>query len=198
MTTEHDPPEPPAPRRPLAPDETERARPRLAPPPGIVTRARRVPQRVRLASPVDPADLLPPELDENGTPAWQKLSAIVAGLLLIAALVIWRNRLSTDFWPIDRSSVGPNLLASLIQAAVVLVVAALIWPPTRRRIHRYISGHLAPIHARLETIEQKHDAHHAESIGRHDDMSARMYALERHLTADQGAPETEGDADVPK
>ena len=53
---------------------------------------------------------------------------------------------------------APNILASLIQWAVLFLAAVLIWPPTRRRLHRFVDRRLEPVHAHLTTLRQHHEA----------------------------------------
>lgn len=106
--------------------------------------------------------------DENSVPTWKKVAAVIVAILLFVVIYLTWNRLGTDFWPLDRSTIGPNIIASVITWAAVLIAAALIWPPTRRRIHRFmdnkLKSHLGPIHAKLdaharslEELHQKHD-----------------------------------------
>jgi cyanate permease len=101
----------------------------------------------------------PPE--EKPIPVWQKLAALVVAALVIACVVVFRGHLGADFVPLDASRVGPNLIASMIVWAILFVLAVLLWPPTRRRMHRFIDAKIAPLHAR-------HDEHvkHLERLGR--------------------------------
>lgn len=74
-------------------------------------------------------------------------------IAVVAAIAIFRSRISADFWPPDRSFVGPNLVASVIQWIVVVIVASLLYPPLRHWIER----EFGKLHAKL-------DAHHAERL----------------------------------
>jgi hypothetical protein len=52
------------------------------------------------------------------------------------------SRLHSDFWPIDKATVAPNILASVIQAAAVGLVVYLLYPRVRRAIDRWLKAHL--------------------------------------------------------
>ena len=97
-----------------------------------------------------------PEYEEKPIPRWQKTTGAIALAVTIVCLVAFRTRLGADFWPLDASRVAPNLLASVIQWAVVLSIAAVLWPPTRRRIHQFVTRHTAPLHAHHERMEAAH------------------------------------------
>jgi hypothetical protein len=86
-------------------------------------------------------------------PRWQW----AIGVVLIAAAVGFvagdYSRFHLDFIPIDGSRIGPNLVASVVTWAVVLVVGVLVWPPTRRRIfHAVDRVVMTPIHAHFERV----------------------------------------------
>src|SRR5208283_2709250 len=70
------------------------------------------------------------------------------------------GRLKADFLPPDRSFVGPNLVAAIVQAAVVFTFAVLLWPPWRRRLHRFVDRKLAPLHRGVDGLHARHDTHH--------------------------------------
>jgi hypothetical protein len=97
-----------------------------------------------------------PEVVDPPIPLYQKILAASAAVLLLVAILAWHSRLGPDFWPLDASRVGPNLLASVVQWAIVVVAAAFIWPPTRRRIHRFVDAKTAPIHDKLSELHQHH------------------------------------------
>lgn len=114
--------------------------------------------------PVNPPD------DER--PAWQKWGALLLVLVFVAGVVLGRSRWGADFWPLDRSYVGPNIVASVLTWIVVVIVGVLLWPPTRRRLHAFADRKLATIHVkhgehaakldhllrRVEALHDKHDA----------------------------------------
>ena len=107
----------------------------------------------------DPAKTAPHVMEEKSIPSWQKWSAVTVAVGLFVVIFIWPSRVLADFWPIDQG-VGANLLASLVQYAVILVVLALLWPPTRRGLHGMVDAKLAPIHEHLTVLRQHHE--HAE------------------------------------
>ena len=72
-----------------------------------------------------------------------------AVVLLVVVLVIFRHRLSTDFIPLDRSTVGPNLVAAVIQAVIVGFFTVILYPPWRRAVHRFVDQKLSGIHDKL-------------------------------------------------
>jgi hypothetical protein len=77
---------------------------------------------------------------------------LAAALLLAAVGFIafdW-GRFTSDFWPPDRSFVGPNLVAALVQAVFILIVITLVYPPTRRAVERFITGHFHEAHEKLK------------------------------------------------
>lgn len=114
--------------------------------------------------------------DENQT--YKRVAVLIAFVVLVAAGFVWHGRIANDFWPPDRSFVGPNLLASIIQSAVVLFVAALIWPPTRKRIHDFVEKKLKPIH---DAVKEQHGRaeKHREEI--HAESSAQRLSIEQKL-----------------
>jgi hypothetical protein len=86
----------------------------------------------------------------------------IISLILVAAAIIWRNRLGGDFWPIDRSYVGPNLLASGICVSVAFFWGVQIGRLREKRLH-----------ARLDTQD-------ASLAHAHDVLKAHTDALEKH------------------
>lgn len=115
-------------------------------------------------------------------PRWQRLAALLVIIGLAAAAYVFRDRLSADFLPLDSSRIGPNLLASLIQAALVTVVLALLYPPFRRAVHRFVDRKTDAVHARLDELHERHDAH-----GEHLDRLGRSL-IELHEKLDAQAP----------
>ena len=94
---------------------------------------------------------------------------VLIGLLLAGlGVLIWqwgwlRARLNIDFLPLDRSPIGPNLLASLIWAVVVGLFLTLLYPPFRTWLRKgadeWMHGHLARHRARQEdTHESLHSS----------------------------------------
>jgi len=114
-------------------------------------------------------------VNDGPTPRWQKI--VASGLAVATATTVgfgW-SRIGPDLWPPDRSFVGPNLVAAAVQWAVLFVIAVLVWPPTRRRIHRFADRKLGEIHTRLDAHEALHAEHAAkldrilEHLGDHHD-----------------------------
>lgn len=113
-------------------------------------------------------------MNDRPTARWQKLTALATLAFLVAATIIWRHRVAADFWPPDASRIGPNLIASLIQAAVVLVLVVLLWPPARRAIHRYIVSHTAALHDHLDVLHAQRERHHAEQMKKLDAIHSHL------------------------
>jgi membrane protein YdbS with pleckstrin-like domain len=103
------------------------------------------------------------EVEDKPIPLWQKLTALAVAIVFIIIIALTWNRLGADFWPLDRSFVGPNIVASIITWACVLIAGVLIWPPTRRRMHRFMDRKLDSIHEKLDTHKELHDAN-ADSL----------------------------------
>jgi len=94
---------------------------------------------------------------DTAIPRAQKLIAVAVAAAVAVIVIVFHSRLSADFWPIDSSRVAPNILAGIIQWAVILVIAVLLWPPWRRRLHRFVDRKLAPIHASHIELHRKID-----------------------------------------
>lgn len=107
----------------------------------------------------DPIKTAPHQMEENSMPLWQKILGTAFLIIWTVVVFFWHGRLSGDFWPPDRSLVGPNLVASFILYSLGIIVAALLWPPTRRRMHRFVDRKLAPIHEHLTVLRQHHESH---------------------------------------
>ena len=95
------------------------------------------------------------------TDRWRVLLAlaVLAGFAL--AIVVFRSRLGTDFWPIDRSPVGPNIVASVIVWGSVLILGVLVYPPIRRRLERateqFADRKLEAVHQRFDELHARHN-----------------------------------------
>lgn len=103
-------------------------------------------------------------MDDTPAPRWQKLTALAVAAALAAVIVLVWGRLGFDFWPLDRSPIGPNLVASVITWAAAIVVGVLIWPPTRRRLHRFMDRKLVLLHShaahQTRLVEEMHHLAH--------------------------------------
>jgi hypothetical protein len=86
---------------------------------------------------------------------------IILGILIILVIALtidqltgggFYHRLVLDFWPIDYSRVGPNLVASAVQWFIVGLVAAVIYPPFRHWIESQFDG----VHEKIDKHHQEH------------------------------------------
>jgi hypothetical protein len=105
-------------------------------------------------------DETPEALEEKPIPLWQKIAAAVYVAVWAAIVIFWHARFAADAWPPDRSFVGPNLVASFVLVTLAGIVGVLIWPPTRRRMHRFVDKKLAPVHEHLTAMRESHDELH--------------------------------------
>ena len=96
-------------------------------------------------------------------------------LVVVVAGIVdpwFRLRLQSDFWPIDKATVAPNILASFIIVDLATLAAALFYPPFKKAMDRAFSRAAAKGHAEvkehitaeLSHIHDKLDAHHAEHV----------------------------------
>lgn len=84
-------------------------------------------------------------------------------LILISIFSQWFiDRMIQDFWPIDNSRVGPNLVASVAQWIIVVLIASIFYPPLRKWIEKEINI----IHQKLDNNEllSKHIIKHHPDI----------------------------------
>lgn len=116
----------------------------------------------------------PPELVETPVPLWQRAAAVVYVVVIVLAAISFRDRLHADFWPVDGSRVAPNILATVLQILAATPFVVLLWPPTRRRIHRFVSRHTAPLHARLAAAEARAEHLHVEHLAAHTETQRRL------------------------
>lgn len=116
----------------------------------------------------------------KGWKLWAALIAVAAWVYFIA--FHW-SRFLADFWPLDASRIAPNVVASIVQWTVIIVFAALLWPPTRKALHRYITGHVADLKSHITSENAKiHD--------RIDHTHARIDAIHEHLGITPKGPES--------
>jgi hypothetical protein len=107
---------------------------------------------------------------EKSTPTWQRLAALAYVAVGVAALVAFHSHLGPDFIPLDDSHVAPNILAEVVTVLVMTPIGVLLWPPTRRRIHRFMDRKLGVLHE-------------------HNEWAAREIAAMRlHVTGEHSAP----------
>ena len=79
------------------------------------------------------------------------VAALVVILVLVALVIFssWvRSRVIGDFFPVDRSYVGPNIVASIVQAIFVFAVMAVLYPPLRHWIERELDH----VHTKLDHL----------------------------------------------
>ena len=102
---------------------------------------------------------------------WAGLLALV---LVVLLLVFFHGRVGADFWPLDSSRVGPNLVASVIQWIIIALVVYLAYPPVRRALDRWAKAHVheanVELHKKLdESIKlSRHIIHHTKAIPNED------------------------------
>ena len=109
---------------------------------------------------------------------WKQYLALVLLALLASWMIFDWARFKGDFWPPDRSFVGPNLLASLVQAGFLLIVLALIYPPTRHWLERAIESHARELKEHVEADNAKiHDALAEKLSDLHDCMDEAQRAI---------------------
>jgi hypothetical protein len=83
--------------------------------------------------------------DEVAKPEPRWLGPGALALLAIAVSLIFHARLAADFWPLDSSRVGPNLLAAVVQGAIVFIAA--------RGLHARHDQHAAALKALNEKLD---------------------------------------------
>ena len=106
--------------------------------------------------------------------SWGKLLLAIAAVLGAAYFIVFHwNRFVSDFYPLDKSTVAPNILASVVQYAILLVAAYLLYPPFRRAVNKWMTGHVdslkTHISAEHDALHEKLDhliAHHSNAAGR--------------------------------
>jgi hypothetical protein len=117
---------------------------------------------------------------------------------------LWPWTVHTYTWPgpfgwVARETPG-NLAAGFIQTAIAAVIASLVWPPSRKAIHRFIDRKLAPLHAKADKAagEAEKLAAHSKWMATHlaRDMASRGVRVDAHpehgdLTADLTLPAAE-------
>ena len=96
---------------------------------------------------------------------WKKITAVVLLLAVVYFVVFHWNRFRGDFWPLDKATVSPNLLASVIQWAIIFIFLALLYPPFRRWVEKVgrgaideVKNHVSAEHAKLHERLDHHNA----------------------------------------
>jgi hypothetical protein len=131
------------------------------------------------------------ESDQKGVAKWKIALAIIWLLAIIAAIVgcfydsWWRDRLISDMWPLDTSHISPNLLATVIQYALIFITVALFYPPFRKwlatEFHKASEERKRHHQEHLETLT----AHHAEKMESDRLLHAK---LDHVITSSKGIP----------
>ena len=137
----------------------------------------------------------PPVFEEKPVPLYRKILAVVLLVGAAAGIVFGWHRFLSDAYPPDRSYVGPNLVASLVQTIVVVIVLTLLWPPTRRRIHRFVTRHTAPLHAHFTAAKEQRERHHAEQMAAHAEHTHHLQRIHHHLGIAPYDPATQTDGE---
>lgn len=122
---------------------------------------------------------------------WQKVAALLYVVVSAGMLVAFRSRLHADLWPVDDSRVAPNILATCVQIALATPVVVLLWPPTRRRVHRFVSRHTEPLRAQLAAARQQRERLHSEALAAHEETQRHLRHLILHSPDIPPLPEKE-------
>lgn len=96
---------------------------------------------------------------------------------LIYFMVFHWGRFLSDFWPLDRSIVGPNLVASIVQYAFLAILLVLLYPPLRKAVEKFATRH-------VESIKQHVTDEHKKL---HDKLDI-MHAKQNHIIRHSGIP----------
>ena len=110
--------------------------------------------------------------------AWLALGFLAALIYFVG----WHtDRFLSDFWPLDRSIVGPNLVASVVQYALVVIAVALLYPPARRAIERFATKHVDELKAHVSAEHKKIHDRLDRSHQRQDALFAHIDKIHTHL-----------------
>ena len=89
---------------------------------------------------------------------WKAYLAVVMLAALVYFVAFHTHRFLHDFWPLDASAIAPNIVASMVQYALLLILAALLYPPIRRAVDRYVRRHVDELKDHVTTEHRKvHD-----------------------------------------
>ena len=124
------------------------------------------------------------------------LVVVVICLLTVAVVTVtaiyshWFNqRLLSDFWPIDKASVAPNILASFVIFDLATLAAALFYPPFKKALDRGFTRHKDDIKAHvnegLKAIREDAQRHHDERIAQYLEHHEAATALAKEHHAKQ-------------
>lgn len=114
--------------------------------------------------------------EDKPIPLWQKIGVGLLALALLLWAVLYWHRFLEDFWPFDRSFVGPNLVAAVVQYSVLATLAVFLYPPWRRAAHRFVDRKLEPVHEHLTAIR----AHHETAKAERDEIHRKLDHIIKH------------------
>lgn len=112
-------------------------------------------------------------------------------VIVLAALTShwFSQRLLSDFWPVDKSSVAPNILASIVIFDLVTLAASLFYPPFKKALDRGFSRHKEElkghINAELTALRADAQRHHEEQLDQRDAHHKELTALAKEHHAKQ-------------
>ena len=86
---------------------------------------------------------------------WKAWGALIALAALVYFMAFHWSRFLADFWPLDASRIAPNVVASVVQWALIAIAVALLYPPARRAIERFAQRHVESIKEHV-SAEQAH------------------------------------------
>jgi hypothetical protein len=82
--------------------------------------------------------------------------------------ILW-DHIYHDFWPLDASRVGPNLVAAVVQWLLVGLIASVFYPPLRHWIERELDH----LHVKLDHAIQ----HNPNVENLPDDLIGRIWSV---------------------
>ena len=104
----------------------------------------------------------------------KRLAGLCVLLVILAGVVLaFHGRLHADFWPVDSSRVGPNILASVVQWVAVFLVASFLYPPLRHWFEREFGKIHAKMDAHHNAMKKLAEDHHKAHMDKLDEMSGK-------------------------
>jgi len=111
------------------------------------------------------------------TKHWKAISAFIMLLALLYFMIFHWGRFLADFWPFDASRVGPNLVASVVQYALLAILFVLLYPPARRAVERFALRHAKDI---KDHVSAEHKRLH-DKLAHHEVMAKHNADLLNHI-----------------
>lgn len=102
------------------------------------------------------------------------IATIVVTIVLSLAFPWFGSRLKSDFWPIDRSFISPNITATVVQVIFYTFLAALIFDPVRRLLNKIVTRHKVDI---LDQIRN----HHTVIAEKHEKQQNELLNHMKHI-----------------